>query len=223
MERAALAARVDFALPMTDAKMRPVLLESLPDFVCPADDEFQRLTPVPHKKTDVLLATIASANYVASSGTFRLSCGACRDYFDGMFGRNKAVRPSEVEDGLSQTLAAGERAFKWSSPVIWGNVPESKLVDRQVPRKFAAGPGYVLGTTFAVGFNVPTPIYDVNEQDSSAEGFGSRHLGGANFVFCDGSARFMRNETMDPAVFNSLSTRAGGAVTTDLLLTGGEE
>jgi prepilin-type processing-associated H-X9-DG protein len=223
MEQAALAAKLDYTLRMTDARMQPLLLESLPEFICPSDDGFERITTVPHRQTSAALARIASASYVGSSGTLRLSCKICRDHFDGMFGRNKAVQPSEVVDGMSQTLAAGERAFKWSSPVFWGNVPESKVIDRLVEGKFAAGPGYVLGTTFTIGFNVTDGIYDPNEQDSYAEAFGSRHPGGANFLLSDGSVRFLRNETMDPAVFNSLSTRDGGFATTDVLFTGADD
>jgi prepilin-type processing-associated H-X9-DG protein len=37
------------------------------------------------------------------------------------------------------------------------------------------------------------------------------HSGGCNFLFCDGSVRLL-NETIDPKVFGSHSTRAGGKV-----------
>ncbi len=40
-------------------------------------------------------------------------------------------------------------------------------------------------------------------------GFGSRHPFGANFLFCDGSVRFLK-ETIDPRVYRSLGNRADG-------------
>ncbi len=209
MEQVPLASKIDFRLPLTSKATEELRLTSLPTFNCPSDDEFQKIVDVPHKKSGALLARLAATNYVASTGSVRPTCKVCRDQFDGVFGRNHAVKPEEIEDGLSNTLAVGERSFFWSGPALWGVVPESKLVDNHNPAKYCGGPSFVLGTTFKDGFNIETGIDDAAEDSSFAESFGSLHTGGANFVFCDGGGRFIRKESIDPAVFNTLSTRAG--------------
>ncbi len=43
--------------------------------------------------------------------------------------------------------------------------------------------------------------------------FGSRHVGGANFVFCDSSVHFIRDD-IDPKVFAALCTIDGGELAT---------
>jgi hypothetical protein len=151
---------------------------------------------------------MAAANYVGSAGTVRPTCKICRDHFDGVFGRNRAIEPRELEDGLSKTLAVGERSSFWARAVMWGVVPNSKLPDNQQPGKYAGGPGYVLGTTFKEGFNIELSPLDVEEKDTYAESFGSQHPGGSFFLFCDAGVRFVWDST-DPAVMNTLSTRHG--------------
>jgi prepilin-type N-terminal cleavage/methylation domain-containing protein/prepilin-type processing-associated H-X9-DG protein len=52
-----------------------------------------------------------------------------------------------------------------------------------------------------------TPNYPA----AGADDFWSRHPGGCNFSFCDGSVRFVK-ETVAPMVFTGLASRAGGEV-----------
>jgi hypothetical protein len=89
---------------------------------------------------------------------------------------------------------------------MWGVVPYSSLPDNQKPGKMAGGPAYVLGTTFAEGFNIETSEMEEHMVATFAESFGSDHPGGCFFLFCDAGVRFVWDDS-DPAVMNALSTR----------------
>lgn len=49
---------------------------------------------------------------------------------------------------------------------------------------------------------------DINSQDRRFNGWGSGHVGGVNFVLCDGSVQFIR-DVIDQITLTRLTTRAG--------------
>jgi prepilin-type N-terminal cleavage/methylation domain-containing protein len=209
IEEVALHDEIDFEASLRDAVSEKVRLTSVPLFLCPSDDMFEPIIDIPSKSSTLIICKAAAGNYVASAGTIRPTCKLCRDAFDGVFGRNRAIKPKELQDGLSKTLAVGERASYWSRPAIWGVLPNSKVIDNQQKGLFAAGPAYVLGTTFNEGFNIESnEDMDHGTDGTFAESYGSRHPGGAFFLFCDAGVRFVYDDA-DPAIMNALSTRDG--------------
>jgi hypothetical protein len=209
LEETGLHEQIDFTASLRSEAAKPVVLSSVALFMCPSDGTFEPIIDIPSKSSTLVICRMAASNYVASAGTIRPTCKLCRDVFDGVFGRNRAIKPHELQDGLSKTLAIGERASYWSRAALWGVVPNSKIIDTQKPGLFSAGPGYVLGTTFHEGFNIENSTeMDHGTMDSLAESFGSKHTGGALFMFCDASVRFVWDDA-DPSIMNALSTRDG--------------
>jgi prepilin-type processing-associated H-X9-DG protein len=196
---------VNLTRPVDSAAMESLRKRSISIYNCPSDSGFKATIDIPGAGGEVL-CQMAASSYVASAGTIRPTCRLCRDNFDGVFGRNHRITPGQLGDGLSRTFAAGERSTHWANAALWGVVPNSILPDHQIPGKYAAGPAYVLGTTFAKGFNIESSELDSASIDSLAESFGSAHTNGVNFLYCDAGVRFLSNG-ISPAIMNSLATR----------------
>jgi prepilin-type N-terminal cleavage/methylation domain-containing protein/prepilin-type processing-associated H-X9-DG protein len=108
----------------------------------------------------------------------------------GMFGEYHQVRLAEVTDGTSRTLFVGERGIVEADGLsygwwVWG--PETVL---NASNGFREGDG---------------------ENPQSAKHWWSYHPGGAEFLFVDGSVRFL-SYSIDPQLFASLGTKNGGEV-----------
>lgn len=208
IEQQALHDQIVFEAPVESVLMEDVRLASVESFVCPSDGLFVPIVDIPEKLTHRVICPMAGASYVGSAGTVRVTCKVCRDRFDGVFGRNRPIGLREITDGLSKTIAVGERSGFWSNPALWGVVPKSIILDHQQEGKYAAGPGYVLGTTFKDGFNIESIPLDINEELTFAESYGSQHPGGSHFTFCDGGVRFVWKDT-EAGIMNTISTRGG--------------
>ena len=64
--------------------------------------------------------------------------------------------------------------------------------------------------TIAADPRIATP----NRKDAGPTEYNSLHPGGCNFLFCDGSVRFLKDK-MNPRTFSNLATPAGGEAVSD--------
>lgn len=146
----------------------------------------------------------AMASYVASFGPPDLD--DTQEKRDGLFSRNSGCRYAEVTDGLSNTLACGEREngpFRkagvhgphFSYETAWAGAIR-ELTDPTDDH------GHMV--LFQTG-HTPNSAYS-DDRDVSAP-----HLGYANFLIADGSVRLI-TETIEFRVYQGLSTRAGGEI-----------
>jgi prepilin-type N-terminal cleavage/methylation domain-containing protein/prepilin-type processing-associated H-X9-DG protein len=136
--------------------------------------------------------------------------GTMRGFFDYR-GTQKTPNIASVTDGTSNSIIVGE--------VLPSNAADSNF--------WMQNGGYA-GTTVPLGFNSNTivpvaggPCSSTTWQSASApvgcrfgasaKGFISRHPGGSNFAFADGSVRFLKN-SINMQTYCALGSKAGGEV-----------
>jgi prepilin-type N-terminal cleavage/methylation domain-containing protein/prepilin-type processing-associated H-X9-DG protein len=181
LEQQALHEQIDFGSGTAVGNNLSLIASSIPLWRCPAEVAPEQIEAFP---LDHLPFLLAAGNY----------CGS-----EGVLAAMSRVRISDIRDGTSRTLLLGERMVQtgengalpftsaWCGQVAFADVYEY----RSVPHLFASRQ------------------HPINASPSDPVCFGGRHAGGANFVFADGSERFL-NENMDGNVFESLGTASGG-------------
>jgi prepilin-type N-terminal cleavage/methylation domain-containing protein/prepilin-type processing-associated H-X9-DG protein len=140
-------------------------------------------------------------------------------YFDGPFNINNRKKITDISDGTSNTLFAGESIHAqltgdgpgYGNPSIGGPVRWSmgsactKGGDGCFPDRYSYGRD-LRNLRFPINSNVALLL--TNENDSP---LGSKHTGGANFLFGDGHIGFIRQSVSLPMLKN-LATISGGDV-----------
>jgi prepilin-type N-terminal cleavage/methylation domain-containing protein/prepilin-type processing-associated H-X9-DG protein len=162
---------------------------------CPSDPEVSRPKVLPDGALlDPGEAVMYYTSYAGSAGTWMLwfqQDPLPQRTMNGLFHIRSSVRYSEITDGLSNTLAFGERAHTLldDTSALWWH--------------WWTSGNY--GDTLFCSFYPMNPFRKVNglyvdsgdaRADAYISGASSLHPGGANFAFMDGSVRFLK-ETID--------------------------
>ena len=127
---------------------------------------------------------------------------------DGTLFLDSRVRLSDVLDGASNTLFVGERPPSADQNLGWWYGGWGQDQDGSCDSVLGAREQIVKPKLW----ECPDPSFRRGnvQDDCDALHFWSLHPGGAHFLFCDGSVRFLRYEA--DAVLPALATRAGGEV-----------
>ena len=222
MEQGTTYNSINFVLGIDFPDNQTARLTVINPFLCPSDASRQNTFTVLDSTTSNTapggpICDVAASNYVGSVGTGDVSSlypytndsAPGRDNANGLFFRNHSVSIAQISDGTSQTLAAGERSQNlsratWTGAVTNAAVP---LVDLQGGDGFdpEGGGALVLSHTGENhGPNAPSGV-------AHGDQYWARHPGGANFLFADGSVRFVK-EVVGFSIFQAVGTRAGGEI-----------
>jgi prepilin-type N-terminal cleavage/methylation domain-containing protein/prepilin-type processing-associated H-X9-DG protein len=202
LEQQNLYRQINFALPV---ESQAVIQNSVSVYLCPSDSP-------PSSPFAVSDATFKSLCTAAPS-SYAATCGSDASEVDdptgnGIFYRNSRTRFTDITDGTSNTTMIGDRAWVDSNG-IWAGAPQG-AVTRPGPTNpwpSATGPAQALVLVHNNWVNIKT------DADGGLDDFSSRHLGGVNLVFADGSVRFIASITADGPVhlaFWAMGTRAAG-------------
>ncbi len=211
---------------------------AIPMYVCASDQLQVNPTELTYVGTGYSVGWFGMTSYIASAGTYSTYFGDSVMRSDGAFfmtGPNskpfssqsfltadaKAAKERDIVDGTSNTLMFGERyhfdanfdqIHHYNSPSKRSRYPINQW---GVWGWTGGGNGttHVFGSTFTrMNYKTPASAADtfanVNLRMSS---FGSGHPAGANFVFCDGSTRYI-GETIDQVTYQAISTKVGAEV-----------
>lgn len=163
-------------------------------YLCPAEPR-----TIGNVQAGNLNLTMAYTHYLGVAGSRS---------WEGLLFFESQVRFGEVADGLSHTLLVGERPPSTDEWFGWWYAGEGQDFDgdadsylpvRATNRTFRA-PTCPHGP-YAFGPGDPDNMCDMFH-------FWSRHPGGANFLFADGSVHFLKYSA--DAILPQLATRAGG-------------
>jgi prepilin-type N-terminal cleavage/methylation domain-containing protein/prepilin-type processing-associated H-X9-DG protein len=221
-EEQTLYSSIRLDLPVEDPLNAKAIATVVGPYLCPSDQGIVGSPPVitVTDGLDTTLALAAPSSYTGICGGDETETGHKLEEGMGIFFRNSHVRLADVTDGSSKTIMAGEHACQ-NAQGIWAGAVNGSMVLRgaQNPCPGAAtdkAPSFVLSHTH---LNNATSDTDGGLDDPS-----SGHTGGSNFVFADGSVRFLTDVpgdppdgsnppyTQDSIVFQALGTRAGGEV-----------
>lgn len=207
-------------------------LTSLNVFLCPSDggptvvpvlaDPPDPNNPGTYSGANVV-DKVARGNYVgmwgvgeicAGSGANNLSNVGAIGRANGIFYRNSRTSIADIVDGTSQTIAVGERSHNlsyvtWTARSIGGWLGKTSPFEGGTDQ-FNPSPEecwtQVLGPAgLEDGSRTP------NDPQAHVEDYWSRHPGGVNMLFADGSVRFLK-QTIHPTPWRALATRAQGEV-----------
>jgi prepilin-type N-terminal cleavage/methylation domain-containing protein/prepilin-type processing-associated H-X9-DG protein len=235
LEQQPLYSSINFNLSVAYAQNNTCSLTALNVYLCPSDpgpsvvpvfeDPPDPANPGSFSATHIV-DTLSRGNYVGMYGIGEIcsQSGALDSpnnngagplgQHAGIFYRNSPTSVAAVTDGTSNTIMVGERSHNlsyvtWVARSIDGWLGKTSLIEGGTDQ-FNPSPEECW--TQIMG---PAGLEDgnrtINNAEAHVEDYWSRHPGGANMLFADGSVHFLKS-TINPVPWRAMATRAFGEV-----------
>ncbi|MCG6157782.1 DUF1559 domain-containing protein [Rubinisphaera margarita] len=181
-----------------------LMQEGISSYRCPSDTAPAINTAHRLRRGPADFVDVATSNYVGNNTSHKWHSGGRLTGYSrsqsgawappganhdptGIFWRNSNMKFRDITDGTSNTIALGERAWQLNNPA---------------GTTFNCNAGVAFGTDhrneqLTIRQNLASGAHPINFAHGwCAYVFSSRHQGGAQFVLCDGSVRFI-SENID--------------------------
>lgn len=200
LEQKSLSDQVDFQQSVAGANYAAVRTSIIPTYLCPSDSNTGVFTILNDLNTAV--GNAATNSYAACYGQQGF-LDTQPEQGNGIYFRSSEIRKEDILDGVSNTIAIGERAC-WLAQTPWAGVLSGGTV-----RTSPAAPVF---TSIVEG--APTQVMarigrrPLLSPDSEPYDFFSPHPQIVNFVFADGAVRSLSSD-VSVDVLQALASRAG--------------
>jgi prepilin-type N-terminal cleavage/methylation domain-containing protein/prepilin-type processing-associated H-X9-DG protein len=197
---------------ITDPSVAGPIQTTIPLYLCPADNpptgSFAVIRLPANPSYPLVYKQGLPGTLQAGPSSYAACVGRDEDSdADGVFGSgvfycNSKTRLTAIQDGTSNTLLIGERAWANANGVWVGAIPGSAMVfGQQNPCLSAISGGMPNSPIYAPPMLVQAHAHLVNprtDSDGGLDDFSSFHPGGANVLYADGSVHFVQSTPPDP-------------------------
>lgn len=207
LEQGGLFAQIDFDVPIWHDNNRAVREIHLPVFLCQSDT-YSDGWHVVRDDSASPIEQYACASYAANWGPSdaNVNLDDTPDDSRGVFYRNSRTKIAAIMDGLSNTLAFGERH---NGPIPTGNTAGGHS---EFENSWIAAVRDVDDLPDDHGHMVLFETqFRPNQLGGDDKGLAAPHVGLCQFALCDGSVRAI-TEHIDAAIYDALATRHGREV-----------
>ncbi|WZO96763.1 DUF1559 domain-containing protein [Isosphaeraceae bacterium EP7] len=186
-------------------------LRRVSGYLCPSDTP-PATVPVRNEANTATINTVGTSNYTGMYGLGEI--GEAPGRGSGTFFRNSKVGLNDMKDGSSQTMVVTERSHNLSYVTWMSRSPGGWLFKTSSLEggtdTFHVEPEEAF--TMVLGpIEVDDESRTINHHKAHVEDIWSRHTGGANILFGDGSVRFLK-DGINASVLRALATRAGNEI-----------
>jgi prepilin-type processing-associated H-X9-DG protein len=207
LDQAPLYNTINFSAPTTGHPLeRAIRSTPLPIYTCASDQQTGYFIIL--NLFGTYCADASTNSYVACFGS-GLDLDNSPGVYNGLFGQNSATRFINIDDGLSNTVAIGERA------ALFAQAPWAGVIDQGTIRTTPGAPVYA-----SILHPPPSMVMArfgtraLNDPWSEPYEFFTPHPNAMNTLFADGSVRPLPLTT-SPDILRALGTRNGNEANFD--------